>query len=143
MLEVFRQAAQLAAEGRFTPSIEALHRVTREDPTMADAWRQLGRVAARAGRLEQAVLAFEQSAALVPDDAGSSVSAASLLLRLGRLEEAQREAEKAVAQAPEQSWVSVASEQVLAKVLVARKDYDGAREHAANARSHRPFRAFG
>jgi choline-sulfatase len=133
VLEVFRQAAQLAAEGRFTPSIEALHRVTREDPTMADAWRQLGRVAARAGRLEQAVLAFERSAALVPDDAGSLISAASLLLRLGRLEEAQREAEKAVAQASERSWASVASEQVLAKVLVARKDYDGAREHAANA----------
>jgi choline-sulfatase len=133
VLEVFRQAAQLAAEGRFTLSIEALHRITRDDPTMADAWRQLGRVSARAGRLEQAVLAFERSAALVPDDAGSLISAASLLLRLGRLEEANREAEKAVARAPERSWASVASEQVLAKVLVARKDYDGAREHAANA----------
>jgi tetratricopeptide (TPR) repeat protein len=133
VLEVFRQAAQLAAEGRFTPSIEALRRVLRDDATMADAWRQLGRVSARAGRLEQAVLAFERTASLVPDDAGSLISAASLLLRLGRLEEAQREAEKALAQAPERSWVSVASEQVLAKVLVARKDYDGAREHAANA----------
>jgi arylsulfatase A-like enzyme/thioredoxin-like negative regulator of GroEL len=133
VLEVFRQAAQLAAEGRFTPSIEALRRVTRDDPTMADAWRQLGRVSARAGRLEQAVLAFERSASLVPDDTGSLISAASLLLRLGRFDEAQREAEKAVARAPERSAPSFAAEQTLATILVARKDYDGAREQAANA----------
>jgi choline-sulfatase len=133
MLEVFRQAAQSAGEGRFTASIAALRRVTRDDPTMTDAWLQLGRVSARAGRLEQAVLAFERAASLVPDDAGSLISAAALLLRLGRLEDAQREAEKAVTRAPEGSPASVASEQVLAKILVVRKDYDGAREHAANA----------
>jgi len=133
VLEAFRQAARLAAEGQFAPSIEALRHITHDNPTMADAWRQLARVAPRAGRLEQAVLAFERAASLAPDDASSLISAASLLLRLGRLDEAKREAEKAVAQAPERSWASVASKQVLAKILVARKDYDGAREQAANA----------
>jgi tetratricopeptide (TPR) repeat protein len=105
---------------------------------MPEAWRQLGRVSARAGRLDQAVLAFERSASLVPDDAGSVISAASLLLRLGRLDEAQREAEKAVAGAPERSWRAFAAEQTLAKILVARKDYDGAREQAANAVRNNP-----
>src|SRR5262249_16513728 len=110
VLEAFRRSAQLAAEGRFTAAIEALRRITRVDPMMADAWRQLGHVSVRAGRIEQAVLAFERSAALVPEDTGSLMSAASMLLKLGRLDEAQREAEKAVQLTTEASGVSVAAE---------------------------------
>jgi choline-sulfatase len=133
-LEAYRQAAQLVTQTRLDAAIEVLQRLVSDNPMMADTWRQLGHVLERAGRLEQAARAYERSAGLMPEDASALLAAARSRFRLGRFEEAQRDAERALARASASAPATqVAAEEILARIAVARKDYDAARTHAENA----------
>jgi choline-sulfatase len=132
VVEAYRRAVELVASDRLTPAIDILQRLTHDNPSLADVWRQLGHVLMFAGRLDQAAHAYERSAALTPRDTSALIGAATALYRLGRLDEAQRDAETALSVAHDLSGRSlVVAEEVIAKVAIARKNFDEAREYAA------------
>jgi tetratricopeptide (TPR) repeat protein len=108
-----------------------------DNPLMADVWQQLGKVLFFAGRLDQAAHAYQRSAALTPADTSALFAAANALYRLGRLDEAQHLAETA-GDRPGRSLAI--AEELLARIAVARKDFDAAREHAAGGQRADPSR---
>ena len=139
ILEAYRRAAELVANDRLIPAVDILQRLAHDHPSMPQAWQELGRVLVVAGQLEQAARAFQRAAALTPRDASALVAAANVFYRLGRLDEAQHEAESALmvtADVPGRS--PVAAEEALARIAIARKDVEGAREHAAAAQRADP-----
>jgi tetratricopeptide (TPR) repeat protein len=137
VFEAYRESAELISRERLGAAIEVLKRTAYDNPTLPDAWRELAHAQLRAGRLEQAARSYERSAALTPDSPKALVAAAALFLKLGRLDEAQRDAEMTLASIPSDP-LAASAEEVLAKIAIARKDFDAAREHAANAQRADP-----
>jgi choline-sulfatase len=139
VVEAYRQAVELVADDRLIPAIDILQRLAHDNPSLSDVWRQLGQVLMFAGRLDQAARAYERSAALTPGDTGALIAAATAFYRLGRLDEAQRDVEAALAGAHELSGRPLAAaKEVIARVAIARKDFEDAREHAAAGQAADP-----
>jgi choline-sulfatase len=139
VVEAYRRAGELIAGNRLPPAIDILQSLAHDYPSTQAVWQRLGDVLQLAGRGDQAAHAYERSAALGVRDVGAPLAAATVLYRLGRLEDAQRYAETARALAQEQSPPSAgAPQELLAKIAVARKDFDAAREYAAEAKRASP-----
>jgi choline-sulfatase len=137
VVEAYRQAADLVTNDQLAPAIDILERLAHDNPLMADLWQQLGKVLLFAGRLDPAAHAYQRSAALTPADTSALFAAANALYRLGRLDEAQHLAETA-GDRPGRSLAI--AEELLARIAVARKDFDAAREHAAGGQRADPSR---
>ncbi len=132
LLEAYRAGAALVASDRLIPAIDLFQRLAREHTAAADPWRQLADVLLRAGRGDQAARAYERSAALAPDRPDALLAAADALYRVGRLDEARRNADAALTLVRgEPGRDELAARELLAKIAVARRDFDAAREHAA------------
>jgi choline-sulfatase len=132
ILEVYRQASDLAGERRFFDAIPLYRRILATDPQMADVWLQLAQVLTRAGATAAAVDAYRKVIELNPSDAGALIGAAAGLLRLNRLAEAEAHARLAVAHAP------AGAHELLAKIALARNDAASAEREASLAHEADP-----
>ena len=139
VLEAYRKAGELVTNDRLAPAIDILQRLAHDYPSMADVWRRLGDLLMAAGRLDQAARAYERSAGLTPGDTSALLAAAAAFSRLGRLDEAQHHADAALTVAGDRPGRSRATaEAMLARIAVARNDFDAARDRAAEGQRADP-----
>jgi arylsulfatase A-like enzyme/Flp pilus assembly protein TadD len=131
ILERYRQAVDLAGEHEWPRAIALLQQILADDPEMADVWSQLATFAERSDRYEQAVDAYKHLIALRPSDPSGYIGAAAAYLRLRKLDEARDHAKLAVDVAADHDARSKATgHELLARIALARRDADAAREEA-------------
>jgi choline-sulfatase len=132
ILQLYREAGQLAGSGQLVPALAAYEALLREDAAMTDVWLRLADVRARLGDHQGAFDAYREVIGRNPQDAAALTGAATVLLRLGRVEDAVGHAELAVPVAP-----AIAHE-ILARTAAFRKDAVAARRHARLAQDADP-----
>ena len=131
-VERYRAALEVAGARRWRDAIAQLQQVLTEDPEMPDLWIQLAGFAARSDRFDLATDAFKHYAALDPTAPDGYIGAASMLLRQRKLEEARTQALRAVDVAADSDRrTRAAAHELLARIALARRDADAAREAAA------------
>ncbi len=92
--EDMKRAVALGAQGKITEAVQALRGLLAREPGFFDAQFELGRLLARAGRLDEAARAYAAAMRLSPVLAPSvAVSLAEVSLARGDLDEAARAAE--------------------------------------------------
>jgi len=139
VIETHRQAAEFASRREYDKAIDLFRAILRDNPDMKDVWLQLGVELMRAGRLQESLDAFKRLVALDPRDGNGLVSAASVLFRMGRLEDAAVHARTAVeVMRGGDARRLAAAYEVLVRVALARRDFDGARRDAALAQQADP-----
>ena len=139
MLETYREAVQLAADRKWSQAVSLLQRILREDPGMLNVWEQLGTLALRLERYDQAVDAYKHIIELKESEPRAYIGAATALLKLRRLDEARADAELAASVAAETDGrMRASAHELLARIALARRDVNGAREEAALARKADP-----
>lgn len=132
VLRRYREAVELAGDGRWVDAAERFRALLAEDPAMTDVWMQLAESYMRLGSLDRAVDAYRQVVERKPKDGAALTGAASALLRLGRVAEAREHALLAVDGAP------VAAQELLARVAVELGDAAAARQAAKAAEQADP-----
>jgi Flp pilus assembly protein TadD len=138
ILETYREALQLAADRKWGHAITLLQQVLHEDPGMLEVWGQLAAFAIRIERYDQAVDAYKHIIELKGPDPNACIGAAAALLKLRKLDEARAHAELAASVAAETDVRSQAAHELLAKIALARRDVDAAREEAGLAQKADP-----
>ena len=135
VLARYRQAAWFEATRAFADAITEYRRVVDAAPGDANARYRLGIVAARLGRVDEAVAALDAAATLRPGLGDAALAAALVQLEAGLLDEAASRGtailETLVPAVP--ADVRAAAHHVLASVAAARKRPDDARAQAALA----------
>ena len=163
ILERYRAAVDLAGDGKFAPAIAVLQQILRDDPQMADVWAQTAAFAIRIDRFDQALDAYRHYITLKPSEPQPYLGAAGALLRLRKYAEAREHALVAVQVAGDKAeraqgvsadgarsisaegargfsranTVATAHE-LLARIALAQKDDDTAREEARQAEEADP-----
>jgi arylsulfatase A-like enzyme/Tfp pilus assembly protein PilF len=139
ILERYRAALDLGAERRWPQAIALLQQILRDEPGMADVWSQLAVFAMRTERFDQAVDAYSHYVEIEPQDPSGYTGAAAALLKLRRLDEAREQAQLAadVARASD-GRARASAHEMLARIALARRDAEAAREEAALARKADP-----
>jgi predicted O-linked N-acetylglucosamine transferase (SPINDLY family) len=112
------------AAGRIKESRQLLEQLLKKNPTLLEAWMDLGVACSRAGDLRGALQAFEQSQALKPNDWRLVANRITILKDLGAFAEAEKLLKGIPAEARQQSVVRGA----LAGLLMAQQQM----EEAAN-----------
>jgi tetratricopeptide (TPR) repeat protein len=139
ILETYREAIQLAADRKWSQAISLLQRILREDPGMLNLWEQLATFALRLERYDQAVDAYKHIIELKESEPRAYIGAATALLKLRKLDEARADAELAASVAAETDGRSRATaHELLARIALARRDVNGARDEADLARKADP-----
>jgi tetratricopeptide (TPR) repeat protein len=135
MVEIYREAIDLAVARRWTSAIERLRSILTSDPSRADVWRHIALLSTKAERPAQALDAYKHVVALRPDDASAYLAQANTLLQLRRLDEAWKQAQlgEAVALVTDSRWSAPAHE-LLSSIALARRDAASAREQARLAK---------
>jgi len=100
--ETHRAAARLVGQKFYTVAIDLLRAIAHAHPHMAVAQYQLGMLLSRAGRLEEAVVAFQSAELAEPDDPYIPAALARVLIQARRYGEASERARLAVALAERQ-----------------------------------------
>ena len=139
ILERYRAAVDFAGDRKWSQAIALLQQILRDDPEMADVWSQLAVFATRLDRFDLSVDAYKHYIVLKPEEPTAYIGAAAGLLKLRKLDEAREHASLAAAVAAEGDRRSKASaHEMLAKIALAKRDTDAAREEAALARAEDP-----
>lgn len=139
LFEALRTAAVLAAQDKYTDAIDRLHGIADSHPELTVVRYQLGELLARAGRVEEATVAFHAAAALQPDNPAVPVALARVLLKAQEHEAAWQQATRAVTLAePHGARARADAHEIAARVALARGDADAARTHAQAVGSHAP-----
>jgi tetratricopeptide (TPR) repeat protein len=139
VIEAHRQAAEFASRREYEKAIDLFRAILRGIPDMKDVGLQLGVELMRAGRLQESLDAFKRLVALDPRDGNGLVSSASVLFRMGRLDDAAAHARTAVeVMRGGDARRLAAAYEVLVRVALARRDFDGARRDAALAQQADP-----
>jgi choline-sulfatase len=139
ILERYREAVDLAGQRKWAQGIALLQQILREDPEMADVWSQLAVFATRIDRHDLTVDAYKHLIELQPSDPTAYIGTAAALLKLRKLDEAREHARLAAeVAAPTDKRSRASAHEMLAKIALARKDTDAAREEAAAAREADP-----
>jgi len=139
ILERYRQAVDLAGEGKFAPAIVLLQRILRDDPQMADVWAQTAAFALRIDRFDQALDAYKHYIVLKPAEPQPYLGAAAAQLRLRKYPDAREHALLAVEVAGDKAPKVVASaHELLSRIALAQKDAETARAEAGRAEEADP-----
>ena len=141
ILERYRAAVDFAGQRRWPQAIALLQQILRDDPEMADVWSQLAVFATRLDRHDLAVDAYKRYIELKPEEPTAYIGAAAGLLKLRKLDEARDHARLAADVAPPADRRSRASaHEMLARIALAKRDAEDAREEAARAHEEDPAR---
>jgi tetratricopeptide (TPR) repeat protein len=133
-LAALRASARLLGAGDPAGSLARLERAARAYPRLAVIPYEMGSMLARAGRLQEAVVALNGAARLEPDHPALPMMLASLRLRLRDYDGAQASAQEAVALAELRDAPSLAAaHEIAARVALARADAESAVKHAEAA----------
>lgn len=133
ILERYRGAVDAAAERRWGQAIGLLQQILKQDPEMADVWAQLAAFANRIERSDLALDAYKHYIALKPSEPAPLVGAAAALLKLRKYGEAREHAELSAKVAAGNAQARSAAYQMLARIALAQKDYEGAEQAAERA----------
>ena len=146
ILESYRAAIDVAGTRRWRDAIARLQKILAEEPELPDLWNQLAGFAARLDRFDLAADAFKKYIALKPSAPDGYLGAATALLKQRKLEEARAMAARAAdAAADAAPPARAAAHELLARIALARRDAEAAREQAAlahGADSRVPVQAF-
>ena len=127
-LREFRAAMRLHAERKEEEAIAALHALLDKNPALADAWGTLAEAEHKLGRHDRALAALARQDALTPGSPHILLSFANQYLELQDYEKAERYAQQALAaNAPPEAH------EVLARIALLRRDFDGAQREATLA----------
>jgi tetratricopeptide (TPR) repeat protein len=145
VLANYRRAAQRDADRRFAEAIAEYQRVVDARPDDANAWYRIGLAAARLGRFEAALAAFDRVEALRPGRGDGVLAAARLEIAAGEIDRAATRLAAALeGWADETPARSRAEAHALrAAVAVGRKQPVDARAQAALAEKALPGLPFG
>ena len=139
ILERYRTAVDFAGQRKWPQAIGLLQQILRDDPGMADVWSQLATFATRADRHDLALDAYKHYIVLKPQEPAGYIGAAASLLKLRKLDEAREHATLAVEVAGDADRRSKASaHEMLARIALAKRDADAAREEARLAHDEDP-----
>ena len=139
IVNTYRRAVQLAADGQFKEAIPLLQTILRQDVEMAEVWRLLSAVTSRIDRHDEALTACWYWIGLRPEDPDAYLAAAASLVKLRRLDEAREQAMLAAAVAPERDRrARAAAHERLARIALAKHDAELAQEEATLARKADP-----
>jgi choline-sulfatase len=134
ILENYRSAIDVAGARRWRDAITRLQKILVEDPEMPELWSQLAGFAVRIDRFDIAADAFKRYVALRPNVPDGYLGAATALLKQRKLEDARAMATRAADLAAETSPPArAAAHEILARIALARRDAEAAREQAALA----------
>jgi arylsulfatase A-like enzyme/Flp pilus assembly protein TadD len=134
ILETYRAAVDLAAQGKWTAAILRLQQILREESGIADVWSQLAAFAGRLDRLELTADAFKHYIELKPSDPAGYLGAAAALLKQRKLDEAREHAQLAADLAGTDPHSRASAHELLARIALSRHDADTARSEAELAR---------
>jgi choline-sulfatase len=127
-LRELRAALALYAERRYAEAAQALRGILAKNPAMADGWGALAEAEHKLGRFDAAFEALQHQDRLAPGSPHVLLSYANQYLETGDLDKARLYAERALAaNAPPEA------NEVLARVALARKDWDEAQRQANKA----------
>ena len=130
ILEAYRAAVDLAAQGKWPAAILRLQQILREDSGLADVWSQLAAFAGRLDRLDLTADAFKHYIELKPSDPGGYLGAAATLLKQRKLDEAREHAQLAADLAGTDPHSRASAHELLARIALSRHDADTARREA-------------
>jgi cytochrome c-type biogenesis protein CcmH/NrfG len=97
LAQAHREVASLVAEKEYPAAIAKLRPLVRNHPEIGVLQYQLGTLLSRAGRFDQADVAFRAASRLDPDSPSIALAHARMLLDAGRLDAARDRASRAVA----------------------------------------------
>ena len=109
-------------QGKAEAALASLRRAVKIDPQFADAWRNLGQVAADLGQADEAAKAFRAAVVATPNHVPALVSLAGALARAGHLVPALPLAQKAVDLVPR----DIKAQMMLARILGQGQDHQAA-----------------
>ena len=139
ILEIYRQAVDLAVDRKWGQAISLLQQLLDGDPAMVAGWEQLAVWSMLAERYDQAIEAYSRVIELEPTAPAGYLGAAGALLKVRKLDDAQAQADLAVSVAVERDAGSrTAAHELLARIALVRHDAEGARREAGLARESDP-----
>ncbi|MDO8629825.1 MAG: sulfatase-like hydrolase/transferase [Phycisphaerales bacterium] len=134
ILERYRTAVDLVGQRKWGDAIALLQRVLGEEPEVTQFWNELAGVSWLATRYDVALDAYRHIIALEPSEPEGYLGAADVLLKERKLEDARaRATEAADVSADKDTRSRAAAHALLARIALARRDPDAAREEAALA----------
>ena len=137
ILERYRQALAFRAERKWADAIPLLQRVLRSEPRLTEVWKELAHVALLLNRHDVALDAYRHLIVLEPAEPLGYLGAAEVLLKERRMGAARARALEAAALAtgndPRDAASLGAAHALVARVALAQRDADGAREQATLA----------
>jgi tetratricopeptide (TPR) repeat protein len=126
-VETFRSALDLAANLKWSQAIGRLQTILQRNGRLVEPWKRLAEYSVRINRSDLALDAYTH---LKPDP-DAYLGAASALVRLRRLEEAHENVLQAVAATSRPDGrIQAGADALLARIALARRDPDAAREEA-------------
>jgi arylsulfatase A-like enzyme/cytochrome c-type biogenesis protein CcmH/NrfG len=141
-IERYRNALALVADGEFSDAVTLLQHVVRDEPLATEAWNELAEAARLLARHEVALDAYRRIIELEPAGPKGYLGAAEVLLKERRLEEAHARATTAAeVSAGVDDPSRAAAHALLARIELAQKDLEGAREQATLAQDADPLLA--
>ena len=138
-LERYRGALALMAEQKWPEAMAQLQRVLRDEPGASEVWNDLAGAALLLNRYDVALDAYRHIIELEPAQPDGYLGAADVLLKERRFDEARARATDAVdVLADGDSRSRALAHELLARIALARRDTEEAREEAALAQQADP-----
>jgi arylsulfatase A-like enzyme/cytochrome c-type biogenesis protein CcmH/NrfG len=139
ILERYRDAGQLVAERKWTEAIPLLQGILRDDPKVTAVWRELADLALLLNRNDVALDAYRRIIELEPSEPGGYLGAAEVLMKERRLGAARTRAlEGAVIAMDKDARSRGTAHALVARLALAQRDVDGARQQASAAQQADP-----
>jgi tetratricopeptide (TPR) repeat protein len=115
-LSLYNMGNSLQELKEFDKAIEAFRRVTKLDPSEADAWTNLGRLLDDQGKHAEAIECYDNALKHAPQDAITLTNRGNSLQALGRFQEALESYDKALAMEPGDAIAEAAKAACLARM---------------------------
>lgn len=135
-LKTLHEAASLEATGDIAGAISRYRRLVAENPRLADAWSQLGRLLQQSGNLDEAIATYKRGIEVSPSLAGAfSLSLGELFLANNQPDEAATHAQLGLSTNPGSAHI------ILGRAALAKGDVETATREAQAAMSVHSYRA--
>ena len=135
-LKTLNEAANLEANGDIAGAIAKYRRLIAENPRLADAWSQLGRLQQQSGNIDEAIATYKRGIQVSPSLAGAfSLSLGELFLSNNQPDEAATHAQIGLSTNPGSAHI------ILGRAALAKGDVETASREAQAAMSVHSYRA--